>query len=120
MFHVGHLRLLGRARKIGDWLAVGVSTDKLNIEKKGREPVYTQSERMEILRGLKCVDSVFEEESLELKRKYIVEHEANVLVMGDDWHGKFDDYADLCEIVYFKRTPSVSTTEIIEKIGGSV
>lgn len=116
VFHVGHLRILERARASGDRLVVGVSTDQLNIEKKGRPPVYTQEERAEILRALRCVDKVFFEESLEQKAEYIRDHSAEVLVMGDDWEGKFDDLSSLCEIIYLARTPAISTTEVIEKI----
>lgn len=116
VFHVGHLRLLERARSCGENLVVGVSTDQLNIEKKGRPPVYDQVERMEIISALRCVDEVFYEESLEQKREYIMAHGASVLVMGDDWQGKFDSLADICELVYLTRTPAISTTEVIEKI----
>tara|TARA_R110002049_G_scaffold137129_4_gene297021 strand:- start:2877 stop:3290 length:414 start_codon:yes stop_codon:yes gene_type:complete len=116
VFHVGHLRILERAASYGDRLVVGISTDQLNINKKGRPPVYHQDERMEIVAALKCVDEVFFEESLELKGQYITASSADVLVMGDDWLGKFDDYSNLCEVVYLTRTPSISTTEVIEKI----
>ncbi len=116
VFHVGHIRMLQRAAELGDRLVVGVSADALNISKKGRAPVYTQDERMEIVSSLRCVDAVFVEESLEQKRDYIVEHGADVLVMGDDWTGKFDWVSDVCEVVYLPRTPSVSTTGTIEHI----
>lgn len=116
VFHVGHLRILERARASGDRLVVGVSTDQLNIAKKGRPPVYTQDERTEILRALRCVDAVFLEESLEQKADYIRDYSADVLVMGDDWKGKFDELSTLCEIIYLTRTPAISTTEVIEKI----
>ena len=116
VFHVGHIRVLQRAAALGDRLVVGVSADALNIAKKGRPPVYTQDERMEIVASLRVVDEVFVEESLEQKRDYIVEHGADVLVMGDDWAGKFDWVSDVCEVIYLPRTPSVSTTAIIEHI----
>ncbi|UPK74500.1 adenylyltransferase/cytidyltransferase family protein [Nocardioidaceae bacterium SCSIO 66511] len=116
VFHVGHVRLLERARALGDRLVVGVSSDALNISKKGRPPVYAQDERMEIVASLRAVDEVFVEESLELKREYIIEHKADILTMGDDWKGRFDEMSDLCEVVYFPRTPSVSTTALIEHI----
>lgn len=116
VFHVGHLRILERARAYGDSLVVGVSADRLNMAKKGRAPVYDQQERMEIISALRCVDSTFLEDSLELKREYILNQRADVLVMGNDWEGKFNDLNDICEVIYFPRTPSVSTTEIIEKI----
>ena len=114
VFHVGHLRILERAAALGDRLVVGVSADALNLAKKGRKPVFSQEERLEIVAALKVVDAVFVEESLELKRDYIIEHQADVLAMGDDWKGRFDFVSDLCEVVYFPRTPSVSTTELIE------
>tara|TARA_B100001540_G_scaffold288623_1_gene283959 strand:+ start:653 stop:1045 length:393 start_codon:yes stop_codon:yes gene_type:complete len=116
VFHVGHLRILERARSHGDRLVVGVSTDALNIAKKGRPPVYSQQERMEIVAALRCVDATFYEESLELKGQYLRQYAADVLVMGDDWAGRFDQYGDTCEVVYLPRTPAISTTEVIEKI----
>lgn len=116
VFHVGHLRLLERAAALGDRLVVGVSADALNVAKKGRSPIFSQDERMEIVAALRVVDAVFVEESLERKRDYLLEHGADVLAMGDDWSGRFDQFADVCEVVYFPRTPSVSTTEVIEHI----
>ena len=116
VFHVGHLKLLERASRVGERLIVGVSTDELNFSKKNRFPIYSQGERLQIIKALRCVSGVFFEESLELKRKYIVDHSANILVMGDDWLGKFDEFSDVCEVKYLPRTPSISTTEVIEKI----
>ncbi len=116
VFHVGHLRILKRARDLGEKLIVGVSSDELNFRKKGRNPIYSQSERLEIIRSIKHVDDVFIEESLELKPDYIKDHRADVLVMGDDWKGKFDILMGLCEVVYLERTPAISTTAVIEKI----
>ncbi len=116
VFHIGHLRLLERARLLGDHLVVGVSTDALNISKKQRPPVFGQDERLAIVAGLRCVDAVFLEESLEAKADYLRDYQADVLVMGDDWAGRFDHLADLCEVVYLPRTPSISTTATIERI----
>jgi glycerol-3-phosphate cytidylyltransferase len=116
VFHVGHLRILERASALGKTFVVGVSTDQLNLEKKGRSPVYNQDERMEIIAALKCVDNVFLEESLSRKGEYIARYNADILVMGDDWEGRFDEFKDLCEVIYLPRTPAISTTEVIEKI----
>jgi len=116
VFHVGHLRVIERAASLGDRLVVGVSADALNERKKGRSPVFSQSERLAIVAALKPVDEVFVEESLELKRDYVLQHGAAVLAMGNDWEGKFDHLSDICEVVYFPRTPSVSTTALIEQI----
>jgi choline-phosphate cytidylyltransferase len=116
VFHLGHLRLLERARSLGDALIVGVSTDRLTLEKKGRVPVFAESERIAILSALRCVDEVFLEHSLAKKRHYLLQCRAHVLAMGDDWAGKFDEFRDICEVVYFPRTPAISTTAVIEKI----
>jgi len=116
VFHVGHLNILERAREFGDYLLVGVSTDAMTFDKKQRYPVYTQQERCAIIQALRCVDEVFLEESMDLKRHYLEHHQADVLVMGDDWKGKFDEFRDICQVEYLPRTPSISTTVVIEKI----
>lgn len=119
VFHVGHLRMIERAATYGDRLVVGVSADELNRRKKDRDPVFSEHERMAIVAALKPVDEVFREESLELKRDYILKYGAEVLVMGDDWAGRFDEFKDVCEVVYLPRTPAISTTALIEKIAGA-
>ena len=119
VFHVGHLRVIQRAASFGDRLVVGVSADELNMRKKGRLPVFSEAERLEIVAALKPVDEVFVEESLELKRDYILRYDAQVLVMGDDWAGKFDDFGDICTVEYLPRTPAISTTALIEKISST-
>lgn len=116
VFHIGHVNILERAKELGDTLIVGVSSDALNLKKKGRYPVYTQKDRLMITASLHCVDEVFVEESLELKRQYLVEQRADILVMGNDWEGKFDEFSDICEVTYFPRTEGISTSEIIQKI----
>ncbi len=114
IFHYGHLRILQRAKALGDILVVGLSTDEFNVKKKDRKPVFSFEERKAILEGLKCVDYVFPEESLELKHEYVKKYKADVLVMGDDWKGKFDGYTE--EVVYFERTPEISTTHYINML----
>ena len=100
VFHIGHLRILERAAALGDRLIVGVSSDALNISKKGRPPVFPESERMRIVAALRCVDEVFLEESLEKKRDYLLHCQADVLAMGDDWKGdsNFEELKELCEV----------------------
>ena len=116
VFHVGHLNILESARQRGTHLTVGVSSDALNLDKKGRLPIYTQRDRLRIIKALDCVDAVFVEESLELKARYLSEYAADILVMGNDWEGKFDQFKSICEVAYLPRTPSISTTETIEII----
>lgn len=116
ILHYGHIRILSRAKALGKKLIVGVSSDALNERKKGRKPVCSEFERTEMLKALRVVDEVFLEESLELKKQYIIDHKADLLVMGDDWAGKFDDMKDVCDVIYLPRTPSISTTSIIEVV----
>jgi glycerol-3-phosphate cytidylyltransferase len=116
VFHTGHLSILERASSHGDHLIVGVSTDELNRAKKGRDPIYSQEDRIRIIRALRCVDEAFFEESLEEKERYVSEARADILIMGDDWREKFDWLEPHCKVIYLPRTPSISTTAVIEKI----
>lgn len=110
-FHYGHLELLTRAARLGDRLFVGVSTDKFN-QLKGKKCMFSYSKRVEWLSYIKVVDTFFEENSWEQKEYDIQKYNASVLVMGDDWAGKFDSLNSICDVVYLKRTENISTTEI--------
>lgn len=113
LFHLGHLRILERAAAHGDRLVVGVSTDELNERKKGYRPVFPYEHRAAILQALAIVDEVFPEHRLEDKRLYAMEHGADILVMGADWKGRFDEeLAGVCEVAYLDRTPGISTTAL--------
>jgi glycerol-3-phosphate cytidylyltransferase len=116
LFHLGHLRILERSAALGDSLLVGVSSDGLNYSKKKIYPTYSQQDRMEIVNAIKCVAGVFLEESLEKKREYLLQNNGSILVMGDDWAGKFDEFSDIVEVVYLPRTELISTTEAKNRI----
>ena len=117
LFHVGHLRLLKRAKTYGERLVVGVSSDDLNIEKKHKKPIIPQNQRIEIIKGISGVDEVFLEESLEWKLAYIHKYGADILVMGNDWKGKFDTLASKsCQVVYLERTKNISTSYLLDYI----
>lgn len=116
VLHIGHINILQRAKAYGDRLVVGVSSDALNFSKKQRNPVYPEFERTSIIAALNCVDEVFIEESLELKAEYIKKYKADILIMGNDWEGKFDIYKDICEVRYLPRTEGISTSELIAMI----
>ena len=115
LFHVGHLKLLERARALGDRLIVGVSTDAFN-ESKGKRTVIPYADRAAIVQALQIVDEVIPEESWEQKTEDIRRLGVAVFVMGEDWRGKFDELKALCEVVYLPRTPLVSTTSIKESV----
>jgi glycerol-3-phosphate cytidylyltransferase len=116
LFHIGHLNILERARKLGNKLIVGISSDNLNFKKKGFSPIQEQDNRMRIVAAIRYVDEVFLEESLELKKDYILKHKADILVMGNDWEGSFDFCKEVCDVIYLERTKKVSTTDIKEII----
>lgn len=121
LFHIGHLNILNRAKQLGTHLIVGVSSDDLNKQKKNKLPVFSQDERLTIIKSLKFVDQVFIEESLERKAEYIKQYKASILVMGDDWKGRFDwiKHVKGCEhinVIYLPRTEGISSSQIIEHI----
>lgn len=116
LFHIGHLRILERAAGLGDKLVVGISTDEFNWSKKQKMPAVPYADRAAIVGAIKCVDAVFSEESMELKREYIQKYDASVLVMGDDWEGRFDEFKDICSVVYFPRTQNISSTLLKQQI----
>ncbi len=116
LFHIGHLNLLRRASKLGDHLVVGISSDQFTYQKKQRVPIFKEQDRQKIVQALKWVDDTFIEESFDRKRQYILDKHADILVMGDDWKGRFDEFKDICEVVYLPRTTGISTTEILEVI----
>ncbi len=116
LLHIGHINMLKNCKKYGDKLIVGVSSDKLNYDKKKRNPVFKEEDRLEIIKNIKCVDEVFLEESLELKKDYIKKYNADIFIIGDDWKGKFDHINSVCKVLYLNRTENISTTNIIADI----
>ncbi|MCP4485645.1 MAG: adenylyltransferase/cytidyltransferase family protein [Flavobacteriaceae bacterium] len=110
MLHIGHIRLIQRASTYCDKLIVGVSTDELNFKKKGKRPYFNLETRLEMIKNIKGVSTVFKEESLEKKKQYIEETGAELLIMGNDWKGKFDNLG--IETLYLSRTQGISTTDI--------
>ena len=116
VLHVGHVRVLNRAAEYGDRLVVGVSSDALNFSKKGRNPVFSQDERLEIVANVKAVDQVFVEESLERKREYVAAVRRRRLGHGRRLGGQVRLSQRHLQGRLPPRTPSVSTTAIIEHI----
>ena len=109
MFHIGHLNLLKRAKALGDYLIVAVSSDEFNAI-KGKKTIIPFDQRAEIVRSIKYVDEVIKEDNWEQKVNDIKEHDINVFVMGNDWKGKFDFLKKYCDVIYLPRTKNISTT----------
>ena len=113
LLHYGHINLLKRAKKLGDYLIVALSTDEFNLNEKGKKCYFSYKKRKALLEAIRYVDLVIPEESWEQKRTDIHEYHVNTFVMGDDWKGKFDFLEEEgCEVVYLERTPEISTTQI--------
>ena len=111
LLHYGHIKLLERAKALGDYLIVAVSSDAFNAG-KGKTAYHSQEDRKAILESVRYVDEVIFEDSWDQKVKDVQEHHVDVFVMGDDWKGKFDFLKDYCEVVYLPRTEGISTTKI--------
>ncbi len=109
--HHGHIRLLRRARALGDYLIVGLSTDEFNA-KKDKKALFSYEDRKYDLEALRYVDLVIPENNWEQKTEDVRLFQVDVFTMGDDWAGKFDFLKSQCEVNYFERTPSISSSQI--------
>jgi len=111
MFHIGHLRLLQRAKALGDELIVAISTDEFNII-KGKKVMIPYEQRAEIVANIRSVDRVIPEESWEQKIEDVQRYNIDTFAIGNDWEGKFDFLKQYCEVIYMKRTEDISTTKL--------
>ncbi len=111
LIHHGHIAMLRRAKAMGDYLIVALSTDEFTAG-KGKQTYYTYEERKLILEAIKYVDEVIPETCWEQKTDDVLGHHVSVFVIGDDWTGKFDFLKPYCEVVYLPRTEGISTTQI--------
>ncbi len=113
LLHYGHINLLRRAKELGDYLIVAISTDEFNWEQKQKKSYFTYEQRKALVEAIRYVDLVIPEESWEQKRNDMHEYHIDTFVMGDDWAGRFDDLKkEGVEVVYLPRTPEISTTQI--------
>lgn len=115
LLHVGHINLLRRARELGDYLVVVLSSDEFNAL-KGKKAYHPYEDRKKILEAIRYVDEVLPEYTWEQKIKDVQDNDIDIFVMGDDWTGKFDFLKDYCEVVYLPRTEGISTTKIKEDL----
>lgn len=116
LLHYGHINLLKRAKELGDYLIVALSTNEFNGI-KGKRCYFPYEERKKLIESIRYVDLVIPENSWEQKIENVKEFKVDTLVMGDDWKGKFDFLNGYCEVVYLSRTPEISTTKIKKDLG---
>ncbi len=112
LLHYGHINLLRRAKALGDYLIVALSTDEYNWNEKRKKCYFDYDKRKQLLEAVRYVDLVIPEESWEQKQSDIQLYKVDTFVMGDDWQGKFDFLKRDCDVVYLERTPEISTTQI--------
>ncbi|MED3936472.1 glycerol-3-phosphate cytidylyltransferase [Priestia megaterium] len=115
VLHYGHINLLKRAKDLGDYLIVGLSTDEFN-EQKGKKSFYNFNQRKSILESIKYVDKIIPEDCWEQKANDLRQYSVNIFVMGNDWEGKFDFLSQYCEVTYLKRTDGISSTLIRDSL----
>ena len=113
VLHYGHINLLKRARALGDYLIVALSSDEFNAI-KNKKSYYSYEQRKTILEACRYVDLVIPENDWEQKVSDVQKYQADIFVMGDDWEGKFDFLKDYCDVIYLPRTPDVSSTQTKE------
>lgn len=116
LFHVGHLNMLKRAKALGDYLIVAVSSDRFNLEEKNKVCFVKDVDRAAIVEAIQYVDLVIFEDSWDQKIKDVIKYNVDVFVIGDDWEGQFDFLKEYCEVVYLPRTEGISTTQIKEEL----
>lgn len=113
LLHYGHINLLRRAKALGDYLIVAISSDEFNWNEKHKKTYFTYEQRKMLLEALRYVDLVIPEENWQQKKTDMHEYHIDTFVMGDDWKGKFDFLKDEgVEVVYLPRTPEISTSQI--------
>jgi glycerol-3-phosphate cytidylyltransferase len=113
LLHYGHINLLRRAKALGDYLIVVISSDEFNWNEKHKKCYFTYEQRKMLVESVRYVDLVIPEESWEQKRKDMHEYHIDTFVMGDDWKGKFDFLKEEgVEVVYLPRTPEISSSQI--------
>jgi glycerol-3-phosphate cytidylyltransferase len=117
LLHYGHIRLLKRARELGDYLIVAISTDAFN-KLKGKKAYHDYQTRKEMLEAVRYVDLVIPEDSWEQKPRDVHDYSVDTVVMGGDWAGseRFEHLKKYCEVVYLDRTKGISTSRIKEEL----
>lgn len=111
LLHYGHINLLKRAKELGDYLIVAISTNEFN-EMKGKKCYFTYEERKKLVQSIRYVDLVIPENNWEQKIDDVKEFKVDIFVIGNDWKGKFDFLKEYCKVIYLPRTPEISTTKI--------
>lgn len=113
LLHYGHINLFKRAKELGDYLIVAVSTDEFNWNEKKKKSYFNYEQRKMLVESIRYVDLVIPEEKWEQKKSDMHDYHIDIFVMGDDWKGKFDFLKDEgVDVMYLSRTPEISSSKI--------
>ncbi len=112
LLHYGHINLLRRAKALGDYLIVALSTDEFNWQEKHKRCYFDYEKRKKLIEAVRYVDLVIPEENWEQKIQNIQMYHIDTFVIGDDWEGRFDFLKSYCQVVYLPRTSEISSTQI--------
>ncbi len=112
LLHYGHIRLLERAKKLGDYLIVGITTDDFDKTRGKINVRQTLTERIEAVKATGLADKIIVEEYEGQKIDDIKRYGIDIFTVGSDWKGKFDYLSEYCKVVYLDRTKGVSSTKI--------
>ena len=115
LFHEGHYRLLQRAKELGDYLIVGVTTEEYDQTRGKLSVVDSLLTRIENVRKTGFADEIIIESSSGQKVRDIQKYQVDVFTVGSDWEGVFDYLKKYCDVVYLERTKGVSSTMLREK-----
>ena len=120
LLHYGHINILRRAKELGDYLIVALSTDEFNWTEKHKKCYFSYEQRKQLLEAVRYVDLVIPETSWEQKKSDVHEFHVDTFVIGEDWTGKFDFLREEgCEVVYLPRTPEISSTQIKQDLNAA-
>jgi choline-phosphate cytidylyltransferase len=123
LFHEGHYRLLKRAKELGDYLIVGVTTEKYDMERGKLNVVDSLMTRIENVKKSEFADEVIIEEAVGQKISDVQKYHIDIFAIGSDWMGAFDYISDYCKVIYLERTKNISSTmlreqnRLIQKVG---
>ncbi len=115
LLHQGHINLLRRAKELGDWLIVGVTTDNFDLERGKMNTCNNVMERIEAVKATGYADQIIIEEYRGQKIDDIQKYGVDIFAVGSDWEGYFDYLKEYCEVVYLPRTEGISSTQLREE-----
>lgn len=115
LFHEGHYKLLKRAKALGDYLIVGVTTEQYDESRGKLNVVDSLMERIEHVRQTGLVDQIVIEDHIGQKAEDIIKYQVDIFTVGSDWIGSFDYLKSYCEVIYLERTKDVSSTMLRAK-----